>query len=213
MAFSETSSWRVKPTHSREDAKSSCNDGFDFTGRMRVLCEDLVNRLPELSHIDLSRVLITFSRARNRTPFGMHASLTPMRFEGGATEGLRHGQNYEVQRIFDNRGREMLYILSFFLPRFMDSDFNEKLVTVLHELWHISPDFNGDLRRHPGRCYAHTHSQKEYDLEMAKLADRWLAMTPPESTFKFLRYDFTELQHRFGRVFGIRVRHPKLIPV
>ena len=58
--------------------------------------------------------------------------------------------------------------------RFMDVDFEEKLVTIFHELWHVSPRFDGDLRRHPGRCYMHTGSQKDYDAQMLRLARRWL---------------------------------------
>ena len=81
----------------------------------------------------------------------------------------RRTGGYTIQRLFDSKGQEFLYILTFYLPRFMDLSFREKLITVFHELWHISPQFDGDLRRHPGRCYAHTSSQKEYDAEMEVL--------------------------------------------
>ena len=42
--------------------------------------------------------------------------------------------------------------MSFYLPRFCDQSLDEKLSTVMHELWHISPAFDGDIRRLPGRC-------------------------------------------------------------
>jgi hypothetical protein len=180
---------------------------------MRDLCADVVTRVPELAHIDLSRVAISFCQARNRTSWGLYASLTPLRFKGGATVERRRRRLYTIQKLLDRKGREMLYVLSFYLPRFMDLCLTEKLTTVVHELWHISPRFDGDLRRHPGRCYAHTHSQAAYDAHMAALAQRWLAQSPPEPLWGFLRHSFTELVTIHGKVVGVKIPRPRLIPV
>ena len=158
-------------------------------------------------------VAISFGQARKRTRHGIYASLTPMRFQGGSLTTHRRGVPYTVQRLFGKSGQEMLYILTFYLPRFMDVDLNEKLVTILHELWHISPDFDGDLRRHPGRCYVHSRSQAEYDAQMQVLADRWLQSDPPQEIYDFLRGSFAELHRRHGRIYGTRVPHPKLLRV
>jgi hypothetical protein len=106
----------------------------------------------------------------------------------------------------------MLYILSFYLPRFQNLPLREKLITVLHELWHISPSFNGDIRRHAGRYHAHTHSQAEYDEEMGRLADRWLSLSPPEEVWSFLRDDFTALAARHGSIVGLKIRRPRIVP-
>ena len=95
----------------------------------------------------------------------------------------------------------------------MDLSFNDKLTTVFHELWHVSPNFDGDIRRHPGRCYAHTGSQKNYDAHVSRLVDRWLSLAPPLEVYGFLRYTYRELVARHGRVFGTKIRTPKLIPV
>ncbi len=134
---------------------------FDFTARMRLVCHDMAARLPELAHIDLDRVAVCFCQARKRVVHGLFASLTPLRFAGGAATTVRRGRPVAIQRLSDRSGREMLYVLSFYLPRFMDLDFREKLITIVHELWHISPQFNGDIRRHEGRWFAHTGSQKQ----------------------------------------------------
>jgi len=143
----------------------------------------------------------------------MFASLTPLRFAGGAATSARRGRQVTIQRVHDASGREMLYILSFYLPRFQNLDFREKLITVLHELWHISPDFSGDIRRHAGRYHAHTHSQAEYDEEMGRLADRWLAMSPPQDLWAFLRDDFRQLAARHGGIVGLKIRRPRILPV
>ena len=136
-----------------------------------------------------------------------------MRFEGGELSARRNGQRYTVQRLYASDGREMLYILSFYLPRFLDETFEEKLITVFHELWHISPRFDGDIRRHPGRCHVHTQSQREYDSQMGKLAEAWLARRPDEGLYRFLQDNFDALHRRHGGICGMKVPHPKLIRV
>ncbi len=186
---------------------------FDFTTGIRLVCQDMIVRLPELAHIDLSRVLVCFKQARQRAMHGMYASLTPLRFEGGSPTMVRRGRPLAIQRLVDPSGREMLYILAFYLPRFLDLDFREKLITIVHELWHISPEFNGDIRRHAGRCFAHTGSQKEYDAEMDRLAQQWLSLDPPEALWGFLTGGIEDLLARHGRIVGVKVPRPRLIPV
>jgi hypothetical protein len=186
--------------------------GFDFTARVRLLCDDLVARLEPLRHIDMSRVAMSFSQTRRAGPFGMYASLTPLRFAGGQTTTVRRGRTWGLQRVLGPDGRDMLYILNFYLPRFLNLPFAEKLTTVVHELWHIGPRFDGDLRRFGGRCYAHTGSQARYDAHVRRLVDGWLALEPPEDLYAFLRLDFGQLTALHGRIYGRRVRTPKLIP-
>ena len=186
---------------------------LDFTARIRLVCDDMIARLPELSHVDMSRVAVAFSQARQPDMYGIYASLTPLRFRDGAEVGRRRGRNYRIQNLRDPSGREMLYILRFCLPRFLNLDLREKLITVLHELWHISPQFNGDIRRHAGRYHAHTHSQAEYDAQMGLLADRWLAFQPPDEVWEFLRHDFRHLHSRHGRIVGVKIPRPRMLPV
>lgn len=187
--------------------------GFNFTAHIRLLCQDMVTRLPDLRHIDLDRVAIRYCQARTRARHGILASLTPLRFESGSLYTRKRGRQWTIQRILDASGRDMLYLLSFYLPRFMEYPLEEKLATVIHELWHISPRFDGDLRRHPGRCYAHTSSQREYDAQMQQLTAAWLALDPPASLYSFLQYSFRELAKRHGPVYGVRMAVPRLLPV
>ncbi len=185
---------------------------FDFTQHMRRLCKDMCARTPELSHIDLSRVAIGYRQARKSVAYGLQATLTPMRFEGGGSVSVRDGGKWTIQRLYDGSGREMLYLLNFYLPRFLNHSFREKLTTVVHELWHISPNFDGDLRRHPGRCYAHSHSQKEYDAWAEQLALRWLSLDPEPRLYEFLKLSFKQLARRHGAVVGMKIPAPKLLP-
>jgi len=187
--------------------------GFDFTHHVGLLCDDITTRVPEMSHIDVRRVAISFCQTRKRVRHGFWASLTPMRFANGNLTEMRRGGVYTVQRLYDSAGVEMLYVLAFYLPRFLQLSFMDKLVTIFHELWHINPEFNGDIRRFEGRCYAHTHSEKEYDDAMLQLAKRWLAMSPPNGLYQFLKMNHGRMCREYGRVYGTKIPHPKLLPL
>lgn len=192
---------------------SALRDGFDFTLHVRRLCGDMVGRLPQLRHIDADRVAIGFSQTRKPVSHGTYATLTPMRFAGGEAEVVRRHRRWTVERLYDGSGREMLYILRLYLPRFVNLPFREKLTTLMHELWHIGPRFDGDLRRYAGRCFVHSGSQRNYDAYVECLADDWLSLHPPAAVYDFLHADFQELVRRHGRVYGTKIRTPKLIPV
>jgi hypothetical protein len=179
---------------------------------MRRLCEDIVQRTKELNHIQVDQLLFGTIQARTGHPHGLQARVTPLRFRRGKLTRLRRGVNYQVQRYFVG-SQEILYIVTFCLPRFLDQGLDDKFVTIFHELFHISPDFDGDLRRHPGRCSIHTHSKSEYDKLMAQMAREYLAKNPDPNLHSFLRMNFRQLQHRHGCVEGVTIPRPRLIPL
>jgi hypothetical protein len=185
--------------------------GFDFTSAMSALCGDVARRLAEFNHIEVEHVAFNVCQTRRDVAHGMFASLTPLRFQGGAEHRRFRGENWSVEPLCDEAGRQYLYLLSFYLPRFQNLPLEEKLTTVFHELWHISSEFNGDLRRHAGRCYAHGSSQRKYDAHMCRLAQEWLSLDPPSHLYEFLSLSFAELVSEHGRVLGNRWRSPRLI--
>lgn len=185
---------------------------LDFTRRMRVLCEDMIARLPDvLGHIEMRRVALAFRQTRSGSPYGVYATLTPLRFSGGAAETVRRGRRWRMPRLYDAAGEECLYVLHFYLPRFLDLSLQQKLQTTTHELWHVHPQFNGDVRRFAGRCYAHSHSRKHFDAQAAELVERWLAASPAPAVYEFLQHDFQSLVARHGRVTGAKIRLPRLV--
>jgi hypothetical protein len=185
---------------------------FDFCGHVRRLCADIVRHCADLQHIDVSRLLFGMTQARSGHAHGLQARVTPLRFRHGRLTRRRHGTLFQVQRyIVDDR--EMLYLVTFCLPRFLDQEFDDKFVTLFHELYHISPEFEGDLRRHEGRCALHTHSKRGYDAQMAHFARAYLGNGADRSLHGWLRLDFAQLQHRHGSVVAAVVPRPRLIPV
>jgi hypothetical protein len=185
---------------------------FDFCGHIRRLCTDIVRHCPELGHIDVARLLFGMTQARSGHRHGLQARVTPLRFRHGQLTRQRKGVLYQVQRyIVDDY--EMLYLITFCLPRFLDQDFDDKFITLFHELYHISPAFEGDLRRHEGRYALHSHSKRRYDVHMADLARSYLSNGADRPLHAFLRLNFAQLQHRHGSVAAVVVPRPRLLPV
>jgi hypothetical protein len=192
---------------------SSAVVGLDVTARTRLLCEDLCLRLPEMRHVDMSRVAIRLCQTRRAGVYGVQATMTPLRFRDGAETTFRRGRTWRISPCpSDAAGRPCLYLLSLYVPRFLDLPAAEKVAVVVHELWHASPAFDGDLRRFgPGRHRFHGVSCERYHADMRRLAERWRMLDPPGELLDWLEGDFTALRSRFGRVVGRRLPTPRLI--
>ena len=188
------------------------NRPFDFCGRLHRLLEDVVRRTPELRHVAVPRILLGYTQARSPRGNGLQARVTPLRFRDGALTQVRRGVTYQVQRYL-NGDHEYLYLMTFCLPRFLDQAFDEKFITLFHELYHLSPACDGDLRRHGGRYHLHTHDQNGYDRQMAGLARAYLDLCPDPRLYGFLRCSFAQLHARHGAVTGVVVPRPKIIPL
>jgi hypothetical protein len=180
---------------------------------MWPVVRDIVATLEELRHVDLDRVVLSIAQARQNSKHGVYASCVPLRFEGGAQETVVGKRRFRMQTL-QHGGREILYIVYFMLPRFHhEQEYHEKLATIIHELYHISPQFNGDIRRFPGKNFAHGQSREVYHEAMRKLADRYLAKSPNGHGHEFLKVSFQELLRRPGGVVGLNVPKPRAIPV
>jgi predicted metallopeptidase len=184
---------------------------FHFSKAMRSLCEDVVLQSASFRHLDLSRILFTFTQARKGVRHGLQARVTPLRFRDGRETSRRRGRSYRVQQ-YQVEKKEILYLVDFCLPRYLDRAFEDKFVTLFHELYHISPQFDGDLRRHGGRYEFHTGSQKQYDRLMCALVRDYLTVGAEPKRYDFLRLTFDQLRARHGSVVGYRVPRPKVIP-
>src|SRR5262249_2481292 len=185
---------------------------FDFCGHIQRLCADIALRCEALRHVNVARMLFAVTQARNGHAHGLQARVTPLRFREGRMTRQRRGVTYQVQQYVVG-ARDLLYLVTFCLPRFLDLDFDEKFITLFHELFHISPAFDGDLRRHGGRYSIHSHSQRRYDQHMAQLARAYLNNGADPALHGFLRLNFAQLERRHGSVVGVVVPRPKIIPV
>lgn len=157
----------------------------------------------------MDRVTVSFSRHRLERDWGIQARLIPLRFGEGSISILKNGRRCRLQRLVRD-GWEQLYLLTVYLPRFWNQSFEEKLVTLIHELYHIDPRFDGTIRRGAGG--PHGGSTREYDQNIRRQARQYLALGPPTGLLDPLRMRFDRLLARHGRLFGLSVPVPKIVP-
>ncbi|TGU74246.1 hypothetical protein E4633_01900 [Geomonas terrae] len=185
---------------------------LNLTGELERLIRDIVARTPELQHIAPERLLVCVSSGR-ASRGGSLAKIHPLRFEGGERSvKARRGRRSVLCTMpsITHRGEEMLYVIYFLVPRFLELPFREKLITIFHELYHISPACDGDIRRFPGRNYAHGSSTRSYNLFMGQLVDRYLEATPDRSGLAFLEGDLAALRSRHSAIVGRRLQAPRI---
>lgn len=181
---------------------------FDYTMAMDGLIRHIVCVCPDFSHIRPDELIVSYIQTKSPGTHGIYASVQPLRFKNGERTMVQRGKPYNMPRVV-RQGREILYIIYFALPRFANLQFEAKLTTVFHELYHISPEFNGDIRRFKGRMYAHGGSRKQFNEMVSRYAQEYLALPGAEEHASFLRLNFDELCNQFGGVVGNRIRPPK----
>src|SRR2546423_1504925 len=73
---------------------------FDFCGHMDRLCADVISRCPSLYHVDMSRLQLAVTPARNKRRHGLQARVTPLRLRAGRLSRRRRGVTFQIQRYF-----------------------------------------------------------------------------------------------------------------
>lgn len=137
-------------------------------GELLSLLQALVTAAPEvLDHVDPQRILVVAAAARKDA----HASIRPLSFGGHPPryvrdEGRLHKPRVEVE------GREMLYEIALRPRFFLEAKAEERVAILVHELHHVSPDFDGTLaeaRRHRNA------SPESHDRAVRAVVEAWLA--------------------------------------
>jgi hypothetical protein len=179
---------------------------FDYTRHLECLLRGWCRLYPQLGHIEMDRVVLAVARCRSKTTQGPCASITSLacgeKLEPAAGEGCG-GQLYGWPKV-RKEGREALYLVKFYLPRFHNLSLDDKVSTILHELHHIHPKFNGQFRSFGGRNWAHGNSHGELERMFECLKRDILKRIDPFCNV-FLNCRFHALLKRFGDVYGDHV--------
>jgi predicted metallopeptidase len=186
---------------------------LNLTAELERLIRHIVASHGEFAHIDPSRVLVCVASTRGSSPHGVYAKIHPLRFPGGeAVQQVRRGRydlRYTMPTVAHN-GMEMLYVVYFMFPRFIDRPLKEKLITVFHELYHISPRFDGDIRRFPGRNFAHGGSTRRYNRMMERFVDEYLLHPESGAHIAFMDCDMAGLRERHRAIVGRKLPMPRI---
>lgn len=140
----------------------------DFTKTLQTLIADVAARMPEFAHVRAERIVVVAGEARRAS----RGTLKPLAFSGAKSRDAA-GRRKPIVRI---GGKRMLYCITLRPLFFRDSTPQTRIGTVLHELFHISLDFDGTL--HP--AHRHFAAGETFDKHLRPLVKRYLASCPPE---------------------------------
>src|SRR5947209_20254527 len=110
---------------------------FNYTTAIETVTRHAIRKLEAFAHIELERLLIAWTPCRDHGPYGTFAKVVPLRFQDGA-QTRRVGRRTFRMPPIQHEGREILYLVYFYLPRFQNLAYREKLITILHELYHVA---------------------------------------------------------------------------
>jgi hypothetical protein len=208
---------------------------INYTERIALLMQDVVQRTPSLSFIDLAELLV-FARFGRSDAEGAYATchcLTLPESEPGyffwrdrLTGELTRRSEWFVTKSPSVRLGEtaVKYLISFVLPRFCDQTLDRsrkahlypsgtpgwvaKLDTVVHELYHIDPEESGIRRfmRADGTDSMRSHGPLFYE-QVAEMTKQYLATNPDPEMYRFLQEDFAQLNARHGGVVATTFRN------
>ncbi len=161
----------------------------NFNQSVRALIRDVAAHMPEFSHIKASRILIVAGEARRAS----RGTVKPL---------MTHPAEGRRKSIVKIKGRRMLYCITLRPLFFRSSTAQERIGTLLHELFHISPRFDGTLdeqRRHEA-------VGREFGAKLRPLVRRYLRLCPPELWAAFAYHGEVRVQQWLERPSATLVR-------
>ena len=117
----------------------------DFSAALSLILRDIEARVPEFQHLKAERILVTSGQARKKS----RATTRPFSFAETKTRRSETGRLYKPIVVVN--GKRTRYEITLRPLFFMRSTPRQRLKTLFHELYHISPAFDGTLaeeRRH-----------------------------------------------------------------
>lgn len=128
----------------------------------------MAERLPEFSHIRPERILIVAGEARRAS----RGSIKPLTFaQSKSKDPLGHRK--PVVRI---EGKRMLYCITLRPLFFRESTARDRVQTLLHELFHVAPAFDGTL----DEAHRHARLGPAFARTLRPLVRRYLRQCPKE---------------------------------
>ena len=159
--------------------RSICSDVVhrrpNLTLAVKRLVRDVALRLPEFAHVRASRVLVVAGEARRNS----RATIRPAHF--GTTRRPR-GDGGAVKPLVRVKGKKILYVITLRPLWFVSSSPEERVGTILHELYHTSKRFDGTLHR--GRRHT-SLPLRQYNRRIRRLLTRYVAEAPAEMLAPF----------------------------
>jgi predicted metallopeptidase len=184
------------------------DSSINLSDILTLIIHDMIKATEEFKSFDFNKIIICCASNRKDFKGATYGKLLPLRFEDGS-EIIRHqGKYYTIPKVIIN-DMEILYIIYFYVPKFFNLSVKDKIKVMFHELYHISPDFNGDIRRMGKFKSAHGHSRKAFEekyIEYAELFFKDIKNTP---YYNFLSMNSEDFKKHFKKITYRRIKSIK----
>ena len=192
-----------------------CSEGGDtvcLTDVLSAIMREIALFSPQFAHIDMRYILVSVAFNRAAVRGYMYGKLVPLCFENGQKESVYKGRFYRMPDVV-YEDIDQLYVIYFYAPRFFNLSPYEKLKVIFHELYHVSPEFNGDIRRMGSKKFAHGHSRKKFDSFFEEEAKRFGEHITNTGFFEFLSFSVNDFYKKFKKVTYLKVKTPRAVLV
>jgi len=174
-------------------------DSINLTDVLTLIIHDMIQSTGEFKAFDLNRMLVCCASNRKDCRGAIYGKLLPLRFKDGAEIIKHNGRFYTIPKLKVNNS-EILYIIYFYIPKFFNLSAKDKINVMFHELYHISPEFNGDIRRMGKFKAAHGHSRKSFEEKYIEFADVFYEKIKETPYYNFLNMDSHQIKSNFKTV-------------
>ena len=185
---------------------------IDLSGELTGVINEICRFSPSFGHIDHERIAVCIASNRSGGRGATYGKLVPMRFRQGSQVVRHSGRHYSMPEILKGE-LPLLYLIYFYMPRFFDLPAREKIRVIFHELYHISPDFDGDIRRMGRVKVAHGHSRKSFDSSFSGEMEDFLGHISAGPLMDFLDMTSSHIYSGYERIVGLRMKTPRPVPV
>jgi len=168
---------------------------LDLTESLREAAGEVCGWVPELAHVDVSRVQFALFYTRSAQRTLTYARCYPLHRQAKQV-GRRW---YALEPIYTSERRKARYILAFAWKRYWSMTPRKRLETLVHELYHISPRFDGELRSFESGGF-HGQGLRWFDRQVRELMETYVSQD--------LEYDFPALS--ISLTSGLKVTGQKL---
>jgi predicted metallopeptidase len=115
---------------------------FDLSEGLREAAAEICNHIPDLAHVDVSRVQFSLFYSRKARKTLTFARCYPL-----SRTPRKIGRHWHaLEPLYATERRKARYILAFAWKRYWELSAEKRLETLIHELYHISPRFDGEFR-------------------------------------------------------------------
>jgi len=146
------------------------------------LIKDIIQTHELFEDYNPERILVCFGKTRIETHFGKKYIIN--------AEAISLKESIPIIK----KGVSVFYLLRFRFPACWNGSFKRRLVTVFHELFHISPASDGSFRDLPSKVSLwHGNSHKVYNYFMGLFVNQYLEWTTNPTVYEFMKHSLDEL--------------------